>query len=309
MARLRRPVLRRTGGDASVRPMLALSFGLAAALCWSVHDCLARFHAGRVGPFRMAFLVCLVGAALVLPIVLWRGVIWEAPAWAVGYAALLGCVYALALGGLFKAFSLAPVAIVGPMTAGYPALVVLWGLIHGLVPTHVEWIGVALVIIGAVIVGASSGGEDEAKPRGPNDVLYAALAMLAANVGFAAAVILGQTAAVAMGEVETTFVSRFPAALLLVPLMLRDARMQARISGKSFIGIFFMAALDAGAVTAVNAAGHFPEKEFAAMGISAYGGLSVLVAMVFLGEKVTKGQWLGIFLVATGILALGWPKG
>ena len=45
------------------------------------------------------------------------------------------------------------------------------------------------------------------------------------------------------------------------------------------------------------------------MGISAYGGLSVLVAMVFLGEKVTKGQWLGIFLVAIGILALGWPKG
>ncbi|MBL8789032.1 MAG: DMT family transporter [Rhizobiales bacterium] len=308
MDHLRSAMLRRSRGNASLRAMFALSFGLAAALCWSVHDCLARFHAGRVGPFRMAFLVCLVGAALVLPFVLWRGVIWQAPAWALGYALALGCVYALALGGLFKAFSLAPVAIVGPMTAGYPALVVLWGLIHGLVPTPVEWLGVALVITGAVIVGASSGDTPDTKPRAPHAVLHAALAMVAANIGFAAAVILGQTAAVAMGEVETTFISRFPAALLLLPLSFRDARMQARISMKGLIGIFFMAALDASAVTAVNAAGHFPEKEFAAMGISAYGGLSVLVAMIFLGEKVSRGQWFGIFLVATGIAALGWPK-
>jgi drug/metabolite transporter (DMT)-like permease len=257
----------------------------------------------------MAFFVCLVGAALVLPIILWRGVIWQAPLWAVGYALALGCVYAMALGGLFKAFSLAPVAVVGPMTAGYPALVVLWGLFHGLVPSPMEWLGVALVIIGAITVGASSGPEEEAKPRGRNDLLFAGLAMLAANVGFAAAVIFGQTAAVVMGEVETTFISRFPAALLLIPLMLRDARRQASITLKSFTGILCMAALDTGAVTLINAAGHYPEKEFAAMGISAYGGLSVLIAMAVLGEKVTKGQWLGIVLVASGILALGWPKG
>ena len=286
-----------------------MSFGLAAALCWSVHDCFARFHAGRVGPFRMAFFVCLVGAALVFPIVLWRGTLLQAPLWAIAYAVALGGVYALALGGLFKAFSLAPVSLVGPMTAGYPALVVLWGLIHGLVPTPVEWFGVALVIIGAVIVGASSGDEPGQTPRGANDLLYAALAMIAANIGFAAAVILGQTASVAMGEVETTFVSRFPAALLLLPLSFRDARMQATIPFKSFIGILVMAALDAAAVTAVNAAGHFPEKEFAAMGISAYGGLSVLIAMLFLGERVTKGQWFGILLVVAGITCLGWPKG
>lgn len=257
----------------------------------------------------MAFFVVLVGAVLLLPVVLWRGVIWQAEGWAIATALGLGAVYALALGGLFKAFSLAPVSIVGPMTAGYPALVVLWGLVHGLSPTLVEWLGVALVLAGAVIVGASGEGDGGRKAISASQLLHAMLAIVAANVGFASAVVLGQAAAVSMGEAETTFVSRFPAALLLTPLLLKDVRRRTPWPAKGTLAVVAMAALDVGAVTAVNYAGHFPNKEFAAMGVSAYGGLAVLVAMVFLKEKVARGQWFGIALIVLGIACLGWPKG
>lgn len=289
--------------------MLALSFGLTAALCWSIHDSIARLHADGIGPYRMAFFVVLVGALLLLPVVLWRGVIWQAEGWAIATALGLGAAYALALGGLFKAFSLAPVSIVGPITAGYPALVVLWGLVHGLSPTLVEWLGVALVLAGAVIVGANGDGEGDREAITPGQVLYAMLAIIAANVGFASAVVLGQAAAVSMGEAETTFVSRFPAALLLTPLLISDVRRRTAWPARGTLAVLAMAALDVGAVTAVNSAGHFPNKEFAAMGVSAYGGLAVLVAMIFLKEKVSKGQWLGIALIVAGIACLGWPKG
>lgn len=301
--------LRHGAGNASVADMLALSFGLAAALCWSVHDCVARSYAGRIGPYRMAFLVVLTGALLLLPIVLWRNVIWQAEGWAIGYALALGGVYALALGGLFKAFSLAPVSIVGPTTAAYPALVVLWGLFHGLSPTLVEWAGVVLVLAGAITVGASGPVEGGRASIAPGQVGMAVLAILSANAGFASAVILGQAASVSMGEVETTFVSRFPAALLLAPLLAGDVRRQGSWPRRGTLAVIAMAALDVGAVTAVNGAGHFPEKEFAAMGVSAYGGLAVLVAMIFLREKVTRGQWLGIAMIVVGITCLGWPKG
>lgn len=288
--------------------MFALSFGLAAALCWSIHDSIARFYAERIGPYRMAFLVVLAGAAILLPVILWRGMLWQAEGWAIGYALALGAVYAIALAGLFKAFSLAPVSIVGPMTAGYPALVVLWGLINGLSPTAIEWLGLVAVLAGAVIVGASGGEGGGREAVAPGQLLAALVAIIAANVGFSAAVILGQTAAVSMGEAETTFVSRFPAALLLVPMMWCDLRRGTGWPRRGSLAVLAMAALDVGAVTAINAAGHFPNKEFAAMGISAYGGLAVLVAMVFLREKVSPGQWLGIALIVVGIACLGWPK-
>lgn len=288
--------------------MLAVSLGLLAALCWSAHDVVARSFAERIGPFRMAFGVALAGAVVLLPFVLWRGVIWQAEGWALGYAVALGCVYALALGGLLKAFSLAPVSIVGPMTAGYPALVVLWGLYNGLVPVPLEWLGLALVLIGAMVVGASGedGGGRKAISKG--QLLIALLAIIAANVGFSSAVVLGQTAAVSMGEMETTFVSRFPAALLLVPLLITDLRKSGPWPKGGSLAIVAMAALDVLAVTSINAAGHFPNKEFAAMGVSAYGGLAVLLAMIVLRERVSKGQWFGIALICVGIACLGWPK-
>lgn len=288
--------------------MIAISLGLSAALCWAIHDCMARGFAERIGPFRAAFWVALIGALLLLPIILYRGLLWQAEPQALGYALVLGLVYAVALASLFKAFSLAPVSIVGPMTAGYPALVVLWGLVNGLVPSPFEWLGLFVILLGAVVVGLSGetdGGRSEVKP---GQMLYAILAIITANVAFAVAVVLGQAAAVSMGDFETTFVSRFPAALMLVPLFLKDRFAKPVLPAKAPTALIFMASLDVTAVTVINAAGHFSNKEFASMAISAYGALGVIIAMIFLKERVAKTQWLGIALVVLGVALLALPS-
>jgi drug/metabolite transporter (DMT)-like permease len=41
------------------------------------------------------------------------------------------------------------------------------------------------------------------------------------------------------------------------------------------------------------------------MAISCYGALAVLLAMVFLKEKVSPGQWGGIAMTILGIILLG----
>jgi drug/metabolite transporter (DMT)-like permease len=58
--------------------MAAVLLGVFAALCWSLHDLVARSYAERIGPFRMAAVVMVAGAAMLLGIVLWRGTIWTA---------------------------------------------------------------------------------------------------------------------------------------------------------------------------------------------------------------------------------------
>lgn len=287
--------------------MISVLLGLVAAFCWSVHDLLARRFAAATGPFRMSMWILLAGALLLLVPVLWRGQIWTADTFSIGVALAMGIVYAFALGGLLTAFSLAPVSIVGPLTAGYPALVVIWGLFNGLSPSLLQWSGVGLVLVGVIIVGRNGhedGGSDSvAQGRMPLVIASAVVASLA----FAAAIIMGQAATHGLGEYEVTFLSRFPAAALMYFAVMRERTQKLEMSRGALISVFTMAACDVAAVTAINAAAHFPNRELGAMAISSYGALSVVLAMLILKERVTALQWLGIVMVVAGVAALGWP--
>jgi uncharacterized membrane protein len=65
-----------------------------------------------------------------------------------------------------------------------------------------------------------------------------------------------------------------------------------------------IAALDVLAVVAVIAAGRLPGREFAAIGVSSYGAIAVVFAMIFLREKVSWDQWIGIVLIVAGVATL-----
>jgi drug/metabolite transporter (DMT)-like permease len=287
--------------------MMSVLLGLAAALSWSVHDLLARRFASDQGPFRMSFWIMLAGALILSVPVLWRGQIFAGETQAIVLALAMGLVYAFALGALLLAFSLAPVSIVGPLTAGYPALVVLWGLLNGHVPTPLQWSGIALILAGVLIVSRSGHNDDHVDTVAPGKMPLVIAAALVADLAFALTVIMGQSATEGLGEYEVTFLSRFPAAAVLLLLMLRDRASLKPLSNGGRISIMAMAACDVTAVTAINAAAWFPNRELGAMAISSYGALSVLMAMVFLGERVTRLQWLGIILVVVGVGILGWP--
>ncbi len=287
--------------------MISVLLGLVAAFCWSTHDLLARRFAATTGPFRMSFWIMLAGAAILLIPILWRGQIWHADTFSIGLALAMGVVYAFALGALLLAFSLAPVSIVGPLTAGYPALVVVWGLFNGLSPTWLQWAGVALVMLGVIVVGRTGhddGGNDSvAKGRMP--LVIASIVI--ASIAFAAAIVMGQAATLGLGEYEVTFLSRFPAAAVLLLAMRSEKTEHLTFSQSALVSVFAMAACDVVAVTAINTSAHFPNRELGAMAISSYGALSVVMAMLILKERVTTLQWLGIFTVIAGVAALGWP--
>jgi drug/metabolite transporter (DMT)-like permease len=288
--------------------MIALLLGLVAALCWSVHDLVARVYAPRIGPFRVAFWVVVSGAVLLTAIILWRGRIWSADWHSISLALAMGVVYAGALGGLLKAFSLAPVSIVGPFTAGYPALIVLWSFLHGFSPSLLQWLAVILVIVGAVVVGRAgpSDGGLAAVPEGkvPTVIISSVVAVL----GFAVAVVLGQAATPGLGEYETTFLSRFPAAAILALAMMRESSTAQRLTGREWLAAASMGAMDVVAVTSINVSAFYPGKELGAMAISSYGALAALLAMLFLKERVALGQWFGIAMIVVGVCTIGWPS-
>ncbi len=289
--------------------MIPVLLGLLAALCWSLHDLLVRIYAPRIGAFRLAVWVMLAGGLFLIAPVFITGKIWSATPAGLVFACSLGASYALAVGGLYKAFSLAPVSVVGPLTAGYPALVVVWGLLNGLTPTWLQWLAMVLIMAGAFIVSRSGDEDGGVKSVAAGKLPTVFFACALACLGFAVSIILGQEASAVLGEVETTLVSRFPAALLLLPFARREpVPLKPVLSAFGWTALAAMALADIIAVSAVNYSGQFENKEFGALSISAYAALSVLLAMIFLREKVSTGQWIGIALIVFGIGVLGWPK-
>ena len=90
-----------------------------------------------------------------------------------------------------------------------------------------------------------------------------------------------------------------------VPIALREKGETPKLQVTSLGFIAIMALLDVSALTGINYMGRLPAKEMGAMGISAYGGVAVLLAMIFLKEKVTIPQWFGIALTVAGVAVLG----
>ncbi len=281
--------------------MPVVLLGVFAALCWSVHDLFARSLAARTGPFRMAMLVMLSGFVLLGGFVFWDGTLGSASLSGLLLSAGLGIAYGFGGAGLFKAFSLGPISLVAPLTAVYPVLVFLWGITHGLEPTLVQWLASAVAVGGAAIVARARGGGLDTVEEGklPALIFYCVIA----SAGYAAAIVFGQNAAVAIGEIEATWISRPAAMLTILPFMVGE-RKQPPLRLRHWSGIIFIGALDVLALVAVTASGHFPGREFAAIGISAYGAIAVMLAMVFLKEKVSWGQWVGIVLIVAGVATL-----
>lgn len=283
--------------------MYAVLFGVFAALCWSVHDVIARSIAGAVGGFRTAAWVMVAGFVLLSAWVLWDGSVWQASGPAIFSGLLLGFAYGFGVGGLFKAFSLGPVSLVGPITAGYPVLAVLWGVFNGLEPTLLQWSCVGATLFGAIIVarsGEPDGGINAVEPgKLPLLLVFAVMSVL----GYSSSIVLGQQAALTVGEVDATWLSRPVALLVLLPFAVFEGKRNV-LTRNQWIAIFVMGGLDVLGVIAVNTSGHFPGKEFAGIGISAYGALSVVMAMAFLKEKVSPGQWVGLAMIVTGVATL-----
>lgn len=283
--------------------MTGILLGVLAALSWSVHDLIVRHLADRLGPLRLALFIVLGGGLLLSIYVLAAGAPSGITQGGLGLSLALGAAYGMGIGGLYKAFGLGPVSVAAPLTAAYPALVVLWGVVNGLAPDPVQWLAVAATLAGAILM-ARAGPED----GGINAVLPGKLGLFLFScalsvTGFAAAFVLGQRAAVAIGEFEAAWISRLTAFLVILPFAFGERRTGAKLA-PHWLAIGAMSVLDVGGLVAVNASGHFPDRDFAALGVSTYGAVAVVLALIFLREKVSLGQWACIALIVAGVATL-----
>jgi len=283
--------------------MLSLGFGLVAALAWAVHDLLVRRLApgGRVLPLMVVVLAAGL-AALSLPAVLMGN--WQA----MGPAELAlslgsGLAYSVGMGGLYKAFALAPVRVVAPVLGSFPMLSLAIAAAQGQPVGPLQWAAVVAIVGGIAWVALSGEAERDGQARPGPALIWATLGAL----GFAVTYALGQAAVLRAADPAAVWpvlwLTRASTLAVLVALALagRAPLAEAR---PNLPTLALMGVLDALALGLVLASGQLPHPEYASVTSALFGMLTILLAWRVLGERVRAAQWGGIAVVFGGIAVL-----
>jgi drug/metabolite transporter (DMT)-like permease len=270
--------------------MLALAFGILAAVSWAVHDLMVRrlTQGGAVLPLVLIVAASAVAVLLVPSLVLGDWSRMDARAVRISGAA--GVTYVAGMMGLYMALKLAPVRLVAPVLGAYPMITLGLAAAQGRAVTGLEWAAVAAIVGGVAIVAMVSDERREGEGSLVPAMIWATFA-------------LGQEAARSGSELPAILVTRI-AGLAVIAVLALVARAPVSEARGSFRTLCLMGVLDALALGLVLASARLPNPEYAAISSSLFGVLTILLAWRFLSERVRPAQWGGIVVVFAGIAVL-----
>lgn len=278
--------------------MISLAFGLTAACTWAVHDLLVRKIGQEMALLPMMLVVLATGTAVLLgPSLIWGD-------WAVMSARGLwlsvasGFAYVFGMGGLYRAFSRAPVRLVAPILGAFPMISLGLAAMEGRPIAGTEVLAVVAIVGGIAVVALT--GRSEGRIERP---LAAMLWAVLGAVGFATTFWLGQEAIRHGSELPVNLIARLVALTLIAGLCV-IFRAPVRHLGGAGWTLALMGVLDAIALGLVTASARLPHPEYASISASLFGVLTILLAWRVLKETVLPLQWLGIGVVFAGIAVL-----
>jgi drug/metabolite transporter (DMT)-like permease len=275
--------------------------GSLAALCWGTLDFLAGKTSRAIGPIRVTAAVTIIGFVL---ITLWLWAFGEFPGlWRddIWWPLFGGVGYAFATLFLFAAIASGPVSLAVPVAMSYPATSVILASVVGQMPSPLQFVFVALILGGVLLVALGEPAED--RPAAPTQKRRTFAFAILAHLTFVVAVFAGQTSATLFGEIETTWISRLAGTAVMLPLLISSTGSSAgQVRHLPLLSV--MAVLDTFAAVLLFAAGNTAQPELATVCGSASGAITVILAWIFLSEKVVYLRWLGIAATFFGIAAL-----
>lgn len=281
---------------------MSILFGLSAALAWGLADFCARFAAHRVGNFRTLLymqLVGLAGLSFVMALVGWPDS-WDWP-WA-GLAGLLAIINTLAGLALYRSFEVGLLSVVSPIAASYGAISLILALASGQRPSALALAGLFITILGLVLASADISSLVIRQPPTKGKKMSGG-----AGWAVAAALCLG-TVFWGLGYVTPTLGTFLPAWIfrllgppVVLALALPTHQKVALPTPPAGLWILGVAGLDTAAYLLYNLGLSGADSAVVAVISSLFSAVTVLLARVFLNEKLAPGQWAGVIIILAGV--------
>lgn len=279
----------------------AVLFGGAAAVLYGITDLIARFANRENGVAR----TLLWGQAL-LSVLLTGAVIAfgkPLPSAPLPWAALLGSGLMVLAGTacLYHGLKVGRVAVVAPLMACYGAVGAVLSLLTG---EHMKWIagvGLALTAVGAVLSAMPPGGKRQDDADRKSGWLSATASALLYGTAYW---IQGKYAVPVFGALDAIWVY-YVFATLVVALVALVRRHDVRLKGTRDTALIAVTAVLAAAGYIALAFGQASGSIAVATAMSAAASaITVLLARVFIREKVALAGWIGVACVVAGVATL-----
>lgn len=281
--------------------MISALLGLASALGLGAADFMARFSARALGAALTYAAVLLVGAigTTIWLLVSGAELVWSPLGWAI--AILHGaCVSTMCI-LLYMGIARGPIAVVVPIVAAHPALVLLVNVAMGLRPSVAQWAAMVSIIAGSILIARSAVSDE-----GPADTKFdrvTLLIALGAAVAYAAIVLTAQAATPLIGAFQTMWIGRWAGLIFIAGVLLaQGVRFRIPSEWVPFVGL--QGGLDAFGYFTFLAGANSAAPHITMVVTSAFSVVTVLLARFIIHEPVSKGQWGAIALIAAGTAVL-----
>ncbi|HVB21579.1 MAG TPA: DMT family transporter [Ktedonobacteraceae bacterium] len=294
---------------------MTIILGLAAAIFWGAADFLARYSTRIIGTYRTLFFMQFFGLIILSIYLAFAGdfgrlcqvAFWQAWVWAL-LAALLNVVSSLAL---YRAFEVGILTIVSPIAASSAALSVVFALMSGETISRPHGVGIMAALFGVALAATAFSSTKEVQdvkitegasrhtgilPRGVAWALAASLGygIIFWILGFRVTPVLGGIAPVWL--IRLTTLSTL--SLLVVPLKQKVSVPRGSvwwfIAGAGLLDtaayVSFTIGLTAGQVAIIGVIA------------SLFSAVTVLLAWIFIREKLQWSQWLGVAIIFVAIV-------
>ncbi len=280
-------------------------WGTLTALGWGTGDFLSRFTGGRLG-ITTAMAGVMSSSFLLLSLYAWsEGLILRFPGQ--GWPALfLACFCIVAATGLlYWGMIRGPISLVAPIVAAYPVWSLIIALADGIEPSLIQWLAMAAVLAGVVVVARlGSAAEPTAEARAGGTLLTTAIALLS-SIGFAVGIAALQTAGPLFGEMQVLLSIRLFGVVVTLTILLLLPQVRRPVPWRWWPVLLFQGTIDGGAYLALLAGSRVAEDAPQAVVVaSTFCVVPVVLAWIFLRERISPGQWLAILVIVAGVAVL-----
>lgn len=289
---------------------MGVFLGLTAALGWGSADFLVRYATRFIGTYRTLFYMQFVGFVGLGAYLLFSGELgrllakasWQA--WAL--ALLVGVLSMLGSLALYRAFEVGVLSIVSPIAASYAALTVVLALLSGERISQARGLGIIAALIGIALAATSftpaNASPEDAKRRRHGLVGSGVGWSLMASVMFGVDFwILGFHVAPELGGIAPVWLIRLTT-LCTVPLVTLPMRQSLRPpSGKIWWLIMAIGLIDTIGFVALTLGVTTDQVSLISVLSSLFSAVTVLLAWIFLHEKLHWSQWLGVGIIFVGV--------
>jgi len=292
---------------------MGILLGLAAALCWGSADLFARFATRKIGTVHTMLYMQLTGFVLLTSAMralggwghLTDGSGWRPWAWGI----LAGVLNTSATLALYRSFEIGKMSVVAPVSASYPALTMLLAALTGERLTVLRFTGIALIVVGVILVARGEKISDDAnqldekvhpgrRKLGVGWALFSAVGfgVMFWLLGIRVVPLLGSAPSVWLIRLASVAMTAAVVLILRQPFALPETGANRWILG---VGI-----LDTSAYVLNNYGMKHEQVSVVSVLASLYGAVTVGLAAIFLGERVSRLQSAGIVSIFVGILLI-----